>query len=136
MNKTLGAPSLARKGSGQAGEETSNVRPITPLNALPGLYSFNAIKTLLSYSSFSLRMFGTKELEEAISRSSLCLQRAISDLASSVVSTLVLTTAPTSVGLAMIAQTAGHLLSSALNKGQEPPHGHKRSGSRGTLSGA
>src|SRR5436190_12108790 len=41
MNKTLGAPSLARSGSGQAGLETSNVRPMTPGNAVPTLYSLS-----------------------------------------------------------------------------------------------
>jgi len=41
MNKTLGAPSLARSGSGQEGLDWSNVRPTTPLNALPDLYSFS-----------------------------------------------------------------------------------------------
>ena len=30
MKSTLGAPSLARFGSGQAGSDTSNVRPTTP----------------------------------------------------------------------------------------------------------
>jgi hypothetical protein len=35
----LGAPSLARVGSGQAGEDSSRVRPITPGKGVPGLYS-------------------------------------------------------------------------------------------------
>src|SRR5262245_42474683 len=48
MKRTLGAPSFARSGSGHAGDETSNVRPITPGNAVPGLYSTNAIRVLLS----------------------------------------------------------------------------------------
>ena len=47
MNSTLGAPSFARNGSGQAGSDTSKVRPLTPLNAVPGLYSLRAIKILL-----------------------------------------------------------------------------------------
>jgi hypothetical protein len=41
MNNTLGAPALARSGWGQAGEDTSNVRPITPGKAVPGLYSLS-----------------------------------------------------------------------------------------------
>jgi hypothetical protein len=45
----LGAPSLARSGSGHAGCETSNVLPITPGNAVPGLYSLSAIKTPFEY---------------------------------------------------------------------------------------
>jgi hypothetical protein len=44
MNSTFGAPALARNGSGQAGSDTSNVRPMTPLKAVPGLYSLRAIK--------------------------------------------------------------------------------------------
>jgi len=40
MKSTLAAPGFARSGSGQDGDETSNVRPMTPLNAAPGLYSF------------------------------------------------------------------------------------------------
>ena len=43
MNNTLGAPSFARSGSGHAGFDTSKVRPITPVNAVPGLYSFSAM---------------------------------------------------------------------------------------------
>src|SRR5208283_1514318 len=43
MNSTLGAPSPARSGSGQAGDDTSNVRPITPGKAVPGLYSLSPI---------------------------------------------------------------------------------------------
>jgi hypothetical protein len=39
MNRTFGAPSRARNGSGQAGLEVSNVRPMTPGNAVPGGYS-------------------------------------------------------------------------------------------------
>lgn len=47
MDSTLGAPSFARNRSGQAGSDTSKVRPLTPLNAVPGLYSLRAIKILL-----------------------------------------------------------------------------------------
>ena len=43
MNSTLGAPSWARLGCGQAGVDTSAVRPITPGNVVPGLYSFSAM---------------------------------------------------------------------------------------------
>src|SRR5271157_3515154 len=43
INNTLGAPSPARSGSGQAGDDTSNVRPITPGKAVPGLYSLSPI---------------------------------------------------------------------------------------------
>ena len=39
MNRTLGAPSLARSGSAKAGAvATSNVCPMTPLKAILGLY--------------------------------------------------------------------------------------------------
>src|SRR6516164_579259 len=41
MNSTFGAPSRARLGSGHAGLDTSKVRPITPENAWPGLYSLS-----------------------------------------------------------------------------------------------
>src|SRR5262245_30088621 len=43
MNNTFGAPSRARLGAGHAGLDTSKVRPITPENAWPDLYSFSAI---------------------------------------------------------------------------------------------
>jgi hypothetical protein len=43
MNSTLGAPSLERIGSCQAGSDWSKVRPITPGKVVPGLYSFNGI---------------------------------------------------------------------------------------------
>jgi hypothetical protein len=64
MNRTFGAPSLARSGSGHAGDETSNVRPMTPLNAAPGLYSFKAIvnsclNDLTSSVEFSRSVPGT-----------------------------------------------------------------------------
>ncbi len=39
---TFGAPSRARSGAGQAGDETSKVLPMTPENAVPGLYSLSA----------------------------------------------------------------------------------------------
>jgi len=48
MKSTLGAPSLARTGFGQAGSDRSKVRPITPGNDVPGLYSFNDIYPPLS----------------------------------------------------------------------------------------
>src|SRR5215467_10804681 len=48
MKSTFGAPSLARLGAGHAGVETSNVRPITPGNACPALYSFNGMMPLRS----------------------------------------------------------------------------------------
>ncbi len=47
MNRMLGAPSFARSGLGHAGLETSNVRPMTPLNAVPGLYSLRVTSWLL-----------------------------------------------------------------------------------------
>lgn len=43
MYSTFGAPSLARMGAGQEGCEMSMVRPVTPLNACPALYSFSGI---------------------------------------------------------------------------------------------
>jgi hypothetical protein len=45
MNSTLGAPSLARSGYGQAGSDWSSVRPITPGKMVPDLYSFIDIST-------------------------------------------------------------------------------------------
>src|SRR5215470_9895121 len=60
MNKTLGAPSFARSGCGQAGCDTSNVLPITPLNAVPGLYSLSAI--FISSISFVRLFFFQKKL--------------------------------------------------------------------------
>src|SRR2546429_1826105 len=45
MNTTLGAPSRARTGAGQAGADSSAVRPITPGNAAPGSYSTIAMRT-------------------------------------------------------------------------------------------
>src|SRR6266536_5828272 len=54
MNNTLGAPSFARNGSGQAGDETSKVRPMTPLNAVPGLYSLSAMILSLLFLDVSL----------------------------------------------------------------------------------
>src|SRR5262245_2744215 len=53
MNTTFGAPFLARSGSGHAGDDSSNVRPITPENALPGLYSFSATRLLLRAGSIA-----------------------------------------------------------------------------------
>jgi hypothetical protein len=43
MKSTLGAPSLARSGSGQDGLDWSTVRPMTPLKAVLGLYSLSDI---------------------------------------------------------------------------------------------
>jgi hypothetical protein len=43
MNNTLGVPSFALSGCGHAGDDTSNVRPMTPVKAVPGLYSLSAI---------------------------------------------------------------------------------------------
>jgi hypothetical protein len=43
MNSMLGAFSLARSGSGQAGSYLSAVRSITPGKVVPDLYSFNDI---------------------------------------------------------------------------------------------
>jgi hypothetical protein len=44
MKSTLGAPFFERGGSGQAGSDLSKVRPTTPVNAVPGLYSLSDIK--------------------------------------------------------------------------------------------
>src|SRR6266699_6677233 len=41
MNSTLGAPSLARRGSGQAELDWSTVSPMTPGKAVPSLYSLS-----------------------------------------------------------------------------------------------
>src|SRR3954470_4376881 len=43
MTSTFGAPGTARRGRGHAGLDASTVRPITPGNPVPGLYSFSAI---------------------------------------------------------------------------------------------
>src|SRR6516225_5161732 len=43
MKRTFGAPGRARFGAGHAGFDTSNVRPMTPGNAWPGLYSLSAM---------------------------------------------------------------------------------------------
>src|SRR5450631_1747148 len=45
MNSTFGAPSRARTGAGQAGVDSSAVRPITPGNATPGPYSTTGMQT-------------------------------------------------------------------------------------------
>src|SRR5580765_5943895 len=45
MKRMLGAPSFARRGSGQAWLDTSNVRPMTPVKAVPGLYSLSAMSS-------------------------------------------------------------------------------------------
>src|SRR5579871_3054078 len=52
MNRTFGAPSLARLGAGHAGFETSKVRPITPGNACPDLYSLSVIVPSIRLSIF------------------------------------------------------------------------------------
>jgi hypothetical protein len=44
MKRTFGEPSLALRGIGQAGLDLSTVRPITPENWLPDLYSFKGKK--------------------------------------------------------------------------------------------
>src|SRR5262249_7954619 len=62
MNRTLGAPSLARSGCGHAGCDTSNVLPITPENAVPSLYSFNAI-LLSSYEPCSFIFFRIRSFQ-------------------------------------------------------------------------
>src|ERR1700679_2405126 len=51
MNNTLGAPALERSGCGHAGLEVSYVRPITPVKAVPDLYSFIAIAASLLHNS-------------------------------------------------------------------------------------
>src|SRR5215467_9477725 len=53
MKSTFGAPSLARLGAGHAGLETSNVRPITPGKACPGLYSLSDM--MLSFTPHGSR---------------------------------------------------------------------------------
>src|SRR5262249_34783338 len=58
MNNTLGAPSRARVGAGHAGLDTSKVRPITPGNAWPALYSFSDIDVLLVPSRELFEMAG------------------------------------------------------------------------------
>ena len=45
MISTFGALSRALGAAGQAGWDSSIVRPMTPGNASPDLYSFNAIST-------------------------------------------------------------------------------------------
>src|SRR5271166_3151255 len=47
-NTTFGAPSGARVGAGQAGVDSSGVRPIVPGNVVPGWYSVSAICVLLA----------------------------------------------------------------------------------------
>src|SRR5690242_21382884 len=44
MTSTFGAPGTARSGRGHAGLDASTVRPITPGNPVPGLYSVSAIR--------------------------------------------------------------------------------------------
>src|SRR5262249_61861217 len=43
MNSTFGAPARVRLGAGEAGLDTSKVRPITPGKAWPDLYSLSDI---------------------------------------------------------------------------------------------
>jgi len=52
MKSTLGAPSFARSGAGQAGLDSPTVRPITPGNAVPGLYSTIALFALPPFFFF------------------------------------------------------------------------------------
>ena len=40
---TFGAPAFARSGRGQAGLDSSAVRPITPEKVVPGSYSFSGM---------------------------------------------------------------------------------------------
>jgi len=49
---------LARGGSGQAGSDWSYVRPTMPVNAVPGVYSFNYI----SFSFILLLFFPEMEI--------------------------------------------------------------------------
>src|SRR5512135_540538 len=82
MNRTLGVPSLARTGWGQAGLDWSTVRPITPENAVPGLYSLSVVMALflLNDDQFKMsivqttpllicRMFQPKKRKETLARS-------------------------------------------------------------------
>src|SRR4051812_36364505 len=46
MKRTFAAPSFARIGAGQAGVDSSAVRPITPGNGVPGSYSVIGISSL------------------------------------------------------------------------------------------
>ena len=48
MKSTFGAPFFERSGSGHAGDDLSKVRPMTPGNAVPGLYSLRAMVVLTS----------------------------------------------------------------------------------------
>jgi hypothetical protein len=59
MNKTLGAPSFARSGAGQAGADSPMVRPMRPGKVVPGLYSFSAMLLLLClvYAKIHRRSF-------------------------------------------------------------------------------
>jgi len=43
VTTTFGAPSRARFGAGHAGDDSSGVRPMTPGNGVPGVYSVRAI---------------------------------------------------------------------------------------------
>src|SRR5262245_7499527 len=47
----FGAPSRARVGAGHAGRDTSKVRPMTPGNAWPDLYSVSAMGVSISNRS-------------------------------------------------------------------------------------
>src|SRR4051794_1894029 len=47
MNNTLGDPGTARTGCGQAGVDSSVVRPTRPGKVVPGRYSLNAIARVL-----------------------------------------------------------------------------------------
>jgi hypothetical protein len=49
MNNTLGAPSFARSGIGQAGDDLSTVRSMTPGNAVPGSYSTSDMIILFNF---------------------------------------------------------------------------------------
>src|ERR1700722_16822484 len=55
MKRTLGAPSLARSGDGQAGSDSPIVRPMRPGKVVPGLYSLSAMHP--SPYGFKLTLF-------------------------------------------------------------------------------
>ena len=48
MKSTFGAPGLARTGAGHAGCDSPMVRPMTPGNVVPGLYSLRLISCSLA----------------------------------------------------------------------------------------
>jgi hypothetical protein len=59
----LGAPSAGRGGSGQAGDDSSIVRPMTPVNGVPSLYVLIAIVIAplgLSYSGLEFLVLSSE----------------------------------------------------------------------------